>query len=135
MGELAALPENDILHFVLVKKKLARLVKQWVIPDKKEFECVINGLTQEALKHYALDAFAWADPKRGSIALYTHSRQDMEDFRALVRLLPAAKDGFQYETYLRDNLIQQYSFTVLLKDNLDNIQVKGLAPLIFKRNK
>ena len=114
---------------------MARLVEQWVIPDKKEFEYVINGLTQEALKHDALDAYAWADPKRGIISLYTHSRQDIEDFRALVRQFPAAEDGYQYETYLRDNLIQQYSLTVFLKDNLDNIQAEGLAPLIFKRNK
>ena len=35
LGEMATLPENDILRFVLVKKKLARLVEQWVIPDKK----------------------------------------------------------------------------------------------------
>ena len=56
----------------------------------------------------------------------------MEDFRALVRQFPAAEDGYQNEPTYATISFSNTPLIVLLKDNLDNIQAEGLAPLIFQ---
>ena len=75
------------------------------------------------------------DPKRGNIALYTDSRHDIELFREVVRSIESPTPGFQYETYLRESVVQKYSITIMLRSNLSGISNDNLAPILFKRNR
>ena len=63
-GEVAAVPDNDVLRFVLIKRKTGSLSSPWSIPERGEFDNLVNEATQIALSCDCLAPFAWADPKR-----------------------------------------------------------------------
>ena len=109
-----------MLRFVVIKRKIGEFMDPWVIPQQEEFDHIINEATQNALSTDALSSFAWADSKRGNVALYAESRMAMELFREVLRSVQAPDPLFQYETYLRESILQRYSLTVLLKPNLAN---------------
>ena len=109
LGDLAAVPDNEVLRFVLVKRKTMALSSPWSIPDCSEFDQLINTATIRALSEDCLTPFAWADPKRGNIALYATSRMGMERFREVIRSISPPDDEFQYETYLRESVVQKLS--------------------------
>ena len=132
---MASLPPSDVLRFVVIKRKIGEFMAPWVIPQQEEFDHIINEATQNALSTDALSSFAWADSKRGNVALYAESRMAMELFREVLRSVQAPDPLFQYETYLRESILQRYSLTVLLKPNLANIQSNNLVPILLKRNR
>ena len=80
-GDTASVPENDVLRFVLVKRKTDSLSSPWAVPARDEFNKRINTATTRALAGGCLASYAWADPKRGNIALYAASRHGMVLFR------------------------------------------------------
>lgn len=84
-GATADLPDSDVLKFILVKRNGTDLTEPWSIPDHREFEKIINDITQRSLQDLAIDAFAWADPKRGNLAFHTHSCGAKEAFPKLIR--------------------------------------------------
>ena len=59
----------------------------------------------------------------------------MELFREVLRSVQDPDPLFQYETYLRESILQRYSLTVLLKPNLSNIQSNNLGPVLLKCNR
>ena len=76
-------------------------------------------------------------PMRGpteNIALYTYSMSDIKAFREVVRQYSPPDPDYQYETYLRDNVVKRFSLTVL-KKNLEAIRTDNLSPMLFRRNK
>ena len=75
------------------------------------------------------------DQKRGNIVLYASSRIALEQFREVVRSIDPKTSGYQYETYLRESVIQKYSVTIMLRNNLASIANDNLAPVLFKRNR
>ena len=84
-GELAAVPNNDVLKFVLIQRKTGSFSTPWSIPSWGDFDNLVNEATQVALTNDCLTPFAWADPKRGNIALYATSRIAIEQFREVIR--------------------------------------------------
>ena len=80
LGDLAAVPDNDVLRFVLIKRKTGSLSSPWTVRDREEFDRLVNEATQRALTEDCLTLFAWADPKRGNIALYATSCLGLERF-------------------------------------------------------
>ena len=100
LGDLAAVPDNDVLCFVLIKCKIGALSSPWSIPDRAEFNRLINLATGHALSEDCLAPYAWADPKRGNIILYAASHMGMELFREVIRSISPPDDEFQYETCL-----------------------------------
>ena len=82
--QTALVPEDGILRFVLIKREILG-DEEWTIPDRKGFSRTVSTITQNAITDpLALDAYAWSDPKRGNIALYTDSCHDIERFREVV---------------------------------------------------
>ena len=55
----------------------------------------------------------------------------MELFREMVRSISPPDLEYQYETYLRESVVQKYSVTVMLRSNLDNIEDDDFAPILF----
>ena len=106
LGNHAAVPDNDVRWFVLIRRRIGSVSTPWTIPDRTEFEHLINEATQIALNNDCLAPFAWADPKRGNIALYASSRLALEQFREVVGSIDPKKSGYQYKTYLRESVIQ-----------------------------
>ena len=49
LGNTAAVPDNDALRFVLVKWKTGSISSPWSIPDRAEFDKLVNEATQLAL--------------------------------------------------------------------------------------
>ena len=134
-GETARAPDTDVLKFILIKRKKDDLQQAWTIPDESEFQTALNHITQHALSTDTLDAYAWSDGKRGNIALHTHSMSNIKAFREVVRQYSPPDPNYQYETYLRDNVVKRFSLTVLLKKNLEVISTANLCPMLFSRNK
>ena len=127
LGDLAVVLDNDVLWFVLIRRRIGSISSPWTIPDRTEFEPLINEATQITLNNDCLAPFAWADPKRGNIALFANSRLALEQFREVVRSIDPKTSGYQYETYLRESVIQKYSVTIMPRTKL--------APVLFKRNR
>ena len=100
LGDFAAVPDNDVLKFVLIKRRIGSVSTPLTIPDRTEFEHLINEATQIALNNDCLAPFAWADPKWGNIALFVNSPLALERFLEVVHSINPHKSGFQYETYL-----------------------------------
>ena len=84
-GKLAAVPNNDVLKFVLIQRKTGTFTTPWSVPSRGDFDNLVNEATQVALNNDCLTPFAWADPKRGNIALYATSRIALEQFREVIR--------------------------------------------------
>ena len=59
LGDFAAVPDNDVLKFVLIKRRIGSVSTPWTIPDQTEFEHLINEATQVALNNDCLAPFAW----------------------------------------------------------------------------
>ena len=100
LGDLAAVPDNDVLRFVLIRRRIGSVSSPWTMTDRTEFEHLINEATQIALNNDCLAPFAWADPKRGNIALYANSRLALEQFWEVVCSIDPKTSGYQYETCL-----------------------------------
>ena len=95
-GEVAAVPDNDVLHFVLIKRKTSSLSSPWSIPDRGEFDDLVNDATQAALLCDCLAPFAWADPKRGNIVLYANSRTTLEHFCDVISSISSKDPHYEY---------------------------------------
>ena len=126
---------TSYVSFLLNKKKTGALSAPWSIPDRAEFDQLINEATLRALSEDCLTPYAWADPKRGNIALYAASRLGLECFREVICSISPPDAEFQYETYLHESVVQKYSITIMLRTNLAGIQNDALAPVLFKRNR
>ena len=59
----------------------------------------------------------------------------MELFRETFRSISPPDPEDQYETYLRESVVQKYSVTVMLRSNLDNIEDDDFVPILFARNR
>ena len=135
LGDLAVVPDNDVLHFVLIKRKAGSMSSPWTVPDRAEFDGLVNDATQHALTEDCLTPFSWADPKWGNITLYAASRLGLEHFREVICSIAPSNAEYQYETYLWESVVQKYSITIMLRTNLAGIQNDALAPVLFKRNR
>ena len=49
LGDMASVPENDVLRFVLVKRKTSSLSSSWAVPARDKFNKMINTATTRAL--------------------------------------------------------------------------------------
>ena len=67
--------------------------------------------------------------------MYATSRLAIEQFREVIRSISPPDAEYQYETYLRESVVQKYSITTMLRSNLMSIQNDNLAPVLFKRNR
>lgn len=89
----------------------------------------------------ALKYLAWSDERRGIIALKTNSLRRIELFRQHIRdWRPTDEDeeqleDMEFESYLIEAIVGQYSLTILLRRNLRRIKIENLAELLFARNK
>ena len=57
-GDLAAVPDSDVLRFVLIKQKIGALSSPWSILDRAEFDQLINEATLRALSEDCLTPYA-----------------------------------------------------------------------------
>ena len=90
----------------------------------------------------ASKAFAWADARRGYIALKPTCRKRIEVFcQGIAEWRPDGDEDDEisaeqeYQTYLVDKIVDRYSLTILLRRNLRKIKLEKLGRLIFERNK
>ena len=130
------------LRFVLIVRNKHNPSEKWNVATREVFSDVVNEVSSDLSLNdpNASKAFAWADARRGYIALKPTCRKRIEVFRqAIADWRPDEDDEISAEqecqTYLVDKIVDRYSLTILLRRNLRKIKLENLGRLVFERNK
>ena len=130
------------LRFVLIVRNKNNPCEKWNVASREVFSDVVNEVLSDLSINdpNASKAFAWADARRGYIALKPSCRKHIEVFRqAITDWRPDEDDEIstdqECQTYLVDKIVDRYSLTILLRRNLRKIKLENLGRLVFERNK
>ena len=128
------------LRFVLIQRMKVNPDFPWEVVGEDCFSDIVNQVTSELTfkDKDTMKCFAWADARKGQIALKPASRTRIESFRQAIREWSPDDDDddddaaswrdLTFETYLLDALVQKYSLTILLKRNHKKICLLYTSP-------
>ena len=130
------------LRFVLIVRNKHNPCEKWNVASREVFSDVVNEVISDLSINdpNASKAFAWADARRGYIALKPSCRKRIEVFHQAIADWRRDEDDEisaeqECQTYLVDKIVDRYSLTILLRRNLRKTKLENLGRLVFERNK
>ena len=138
-GESSTRESNKPMRFVIIQRTRGNLQLEWSVAGEDAFNDVLNDIisTLTLAKSKTMRAYAWADARRGIVALKPDSRKYLEEFRAQIRSWNDTEgpNDLEFESYLIDAVARKYSLVILLRRNHRRIKAPDLPALLFDRNK